>query len=229
MIFKKLILLILMLGAMVNVCHSQQVSDPDAARFSQEIETFQQWDAKNSYPENGILFVGSSSIRMWKTHQAFPDLPVINRGFGGAHISDIQHYYEQVIGKYAPSVIVFYAGDNDIADGKPIQQVIGDYKDITDQILNDFHEAKFVYIPIKPSSSRWSYWPDMAEVNRQIREYNQQQDPLYYVDLATPLLKPDGTPNDSLFIDDLLHLNEKGYAAWNQVIAPRLKELYQSN
>ncbi len=206
---------------------AQQVADPDPARFSQEIESFQQWDAKNSFPENGVLFVGSSSIRMWKTHQAFPELPVINRGFGGAHISDVQHYYEQVLGKYAPSVIAFYAGDNDIAADKPIDQVIGDYKEITDRILNDFPDVKFVYIPIKPSSSRWSYWPDMKEANRQIRTYNQQHEQLYYVDLATPLLT-NGKPNDSLFIDDLLHLNEKGYAVWNRIMEAKLNELSRS-
>ncbi|HKK45627.1 MAG TPA: hypothetical protein VJ964_08900, partial [Balneolaceae bacterium] len=91
------------------------VKDPDPQRFQQEIDNFKLWDAKNSYPNQAILFVGSSSIRFWKSHDAFPNYPVINRGFGGAHISDVQHYYRQVIGKYHPSIIVFYCGDNDIA------------------------------------------------------------------------------------------------------------------
>ncbi|MDR8392436.1 GDSL-type esterase/lipase family protein [Aliifodinibius sp. S!AR15-10] len=221
----KVFLLSLVLLLTCNLLNAQTVEDPDPGRFQEQIEVFMQWDAKNSFPEDGILFVGSSSIRFWKTHQAFPELPVINRGFGGSHISDVQHYYEKVIQKYDPAVIVFYAGDNDVAADKPVQQVVEDYRQLTDRIMQDFPGAKFVYVPIKPSSSRWGYWKTMGEANREIREYNKQHDQLYYVDLATPLLE-NGKPNDSLFIEDLLHLNEKGYAVWNRIIGPKLKELY---
>lgn len=202
------------------------VEDPDPERFSQEIQQFVAWDAKNSFPADAILFVGSSSIRFWETHQAFPGYPVINRGFGGSHISDVQFYYDQVIGKYAPSVIVFYAGDNDIAAGKAVTQVVGDYQEITNHILQDFPEVKFVYVPIKPSSSRWDYWPKMKETNKRIKAYNQGNDRLFYVDLATPLLNSDRQPKDKLFRDDLLHLNESGYKVWNQILRPKLQMWY---
>lgn len=225
--FRKYLLLPVVLLLIFGIAQSQTVEDPDPQRFQQEIETFMQWDAKNSFPEDAILFVGSSSIRFWKTHIAFPDLPVINRGFGGSHISDVQYYYEQVIQKYAPSVIVFYAGDNDVAGDKPVQQVLEDYRQITDRIIRDFPDVKFLYVPIKPSSSRWNYWETMAEANRQIKAYNKQHEHLYYVDLATPILQ-NGKPDDTLFRDDLLHLNEKGYAIWNRVIGPELNELYSA-
>jgi len=202
------------------------VEDPDPQRFSQEIQQFIEWDAKNSFPEDAILFVGSSSIRFWETHQAFPDYPVINRGFGGSHISDIQYYYDQVIGKYTPSVIVFYASDNDIAAGKSVAQVLEDYKEITDHILQDFPQVKFVYLPVKPSSSRWNYWPHMEEANSRIQVYNSDKDRLYYVDLATPLLNSDKQPKDKLFRDDLLHLNKSGYTVWNKILRPKLRTLY---
>ncbi|MDX1636388.1 MAG: GDSL-type esterase/lipase family protein [Balneolaceae bacterium] len=206
--------------------NAQPVSDPDPARFQQQIEAFEQWDARNSFPENGVLFTGSSSIRFWKTHRSFPDLSVINRGFGGAHISDVLHYYDEVIGKYQPSVIVFYAGDNDIAAGKPVSQVIEDYREITDRIRTDFPGTRFLFISIKPSSSRWSYWTDMKRTNILIREYNNQHGNLYYIDLAAPLLQ-NGKPDERLFMDDLLHLNERGYAAWNRVIGPKLEALFE--
>lgn len=200
--------------------------DPDPQRFRQEIDQFDQWDAKNSFPQDAILFVGSSSIRFWKTHEAFPEYPVINRGFGGSHISDVQYFYDQVIGKYKPSIIVFYAGDNDIAAGKTIGQVLDDYKAITDHILRDFPDVKFIYVPIKPSSSRWSYWSKMDEANTRIKAYNRKNNHLYYVDLATPLLNSEKKPKDELFRDDLLHLNENGYQLWNQILRPKLQSLY---
>lgn len=217
-----LVLFLLLRG----VAQAQPVEDPDPQRFRQEIEAFARWDAKNSFPRDAVLFVGSSSIRFWKSHKAFPDYPVINRGFGGSHISDIQHYYDQVIGKYHPSLIVFCAGDNDIAAGKPVEQVVGDYRELTDRILRDFPDVELIYVPIKPSSSRWQFWPDMKAANRQTKAYNEQHSHLYYVDLARPLLNSEGKPNDAIFRDDHLHLNEKGYAIWNRLLKPKLHKLY---
>ena len=91
---------------------------PDPGRFAEEIELFELWDEKNSFPEDAILFVGSSSIRMWPTASAFPGKRVINRGFGGSEISDVIHYYDQLVGHYQPAMIFLYAGDNDIGRGK---------------------------------------------------------------------------------------------------------------
>ena len=199
-----------------------EVKNPDPQRFNGEINNFGMYDAKNSFPKHAILFVGSSSIRFWESHDAFPDLPIINRGFGGSEISDVLYYYDQVIGKYDPSVIVFYAGDNDIADHKPAGQVFADYTNLTTRILHDFPKVKFIYISIKPSSSRWGLWSKMEEVNRRVGAYNKQNKHLYYVDTATPLLGPDGKPNDLLFRDDHLHLKPAGYAIWNAILRPSL-------
>lgn len=224
--FKKTSLLFFAIFVALLSANAQQtVEDPDPHRFEAEIEQFRSWDEKNSIPSDPILFVGSSSIRFWKTAEAFPEFDVINRGFGGSHISDVQHYYDSVVGKYEPELIVFYEGDNDIAAGKPADQVMGDYKELIERILADKPEVHFVYVPIKPSSSRWDYWPKMKEANQLIKKYNEQHERLHYVDLATPVLNDQGTPDDSLFRDDLLHLNEAGYDRWNKVLRPVLKEL----
>ncbi|GAA5523012.1 GDSL-type esterase/lipase family protein [Aliifodinibius salicampi] len=225
---KTLFRILLVLAFLVPSMGWAQTQDGelDPERFRQEIEAFENWDAKNSFPDEAILFVGSSSIRFWETHKAFPDYPVINRGFGGSMISDVQYFYKEVIGKYAPALVVFYAGDNDIANEKSVAEVVSDYKALTYRFHKDFPDAKFVYVPIKPSSSRWDYWPAMKEVNQQVKAYNEKREYLYYVDLATPLLGEDGTPDDSLFVEDQLHLNEEGYAVWNQVMAPELEALF---
>jgi lysophospholipase L1-like esterase len=201
------------------------VTNPDPLRYKNEIETFKLWDQKNSVPENAILFTGSSSIRMWKTHLAFPQYPVINRGFGGAHISDVIYYYNQVILKYNPALIVFYCGDNDIAGDKPVKQVFDDYLTLIIKIETDLSGVSFVFISVKPSGSRWDYWEKMNMLNEQIKKYNQQQDNLYYIDLASPLLDSNGKPDNTLFLDDRLHLNDKGYKIWNSSLHNLLKFL----
>lgn len=203
----------------------QAVPDPDPHRFVEEIETFSTWDAKNSFPLDAILFVGSSSIRFWHTHQAFPEYRVINRGFGGSHISDINHFYEEVISKYDPSAIVFYAGDNDVAADKPVNQVLEDYYQLLDRVRKDYPNIQWVYVPIKPSSSRWSYWQKMHTVNERIQEHHRKYPLLHYIDLATPLLTAEGKPDDSFFLEDQLHLNEKGYEVWNRIMGKKLEEM----
>ncbi len=202
------------------------VQDPDPQRFRDEITGFVQWDAKNSFPPEAILFTGSSSIRMWQTKLAFPQYPVINRGFGGAHISDVVYYYDQVIRKYHPTIIVFYAGDNDIADGKPVEQVFTDYKALLDLIENDNPEVKFVYLPVKPSISRWYYWDAMRDLNELIKKYNRQHKNLYYLDTALPLLDTSGKPDKKYFLDDGPHLSPAGYSRWESFLIPLLEELY---
>ena len=201
------------------------VEDPDPLRFEEEIEAFREWDAKNSSPDDAILFVGSSSIRFWETAKAFPQFAVINRGFGGSHFSDLIHYYDSLILLYDPSVVVLYEGDNDIASGKSAERVRSDYMEVTERLSEDFPDVKLVFVSIKPSSSRWEVWPEMEEANRLIREEIDQAPNHYYADLATPLLGDDGLPDDSLFLEDLLHLNEQGYEKWTDTIRPLLEEL----
>ncbi len=103
-----------------------QKKDPDPHRFDTQIQQFIEWDEKNSFPEDAVLFIGSSSIRLWPTRISFPDQTIINRGFGGAHISDIIFFIEETVLKYQSPVIVFYCGDNDIAAGKSSEQVFKD-------------------------------------------------------------------------------------------------------
>ena len=201
------------------------VEDPDPLRFEEEIEAFREWDAKNSSPDDAILFVGSSSIRFWETAKAFPQFAVINRGFGGSHFSDLIHYYDSLILLYDPSVVVLYEGDNDIASGKSAERVRSDYMEVTERLSEDFPDVKLVFVSIKPSSSRWEVWPEMVKANRLIREEIDQAPNHYYADLATPLLGDDGLPDDSLFLEDLLHLNEQGYEKWTDTIRPLLEEL----
>jgi len=222
-IFLFLVLLCVFMAALTG--QEARVPDPDPSRFHEEIDAFVQWDKKNSWPDEAMLFVGSSSIRLWKTREAFPEYKLINRGFGGAHISDVLYYYDKVVQPYKPDIIVFYCGDNDIASGKTIERVYDDFLSFLTRAFNEISEVKVVYIPIKPSGSRWSMWPEMNKVNNKIKLLSKKEKNLIYVDTATPLLDASGKPDDHLFLEDRLHLNELGYKEWNQVLHPVLEEL----
>lgn len=201
-------------------------AEPDPARFEQEIDAFASWDARNSSPENAILFVGSSSIRFWDTAEAFPNYPVINRGFGGSHISDVLHYYDRVIGRFDPSLIVFYCGENDIASGLVQEKVFNDYQTLLSQINQSFPDVDFLYVSIKPSSSRLEHTDRFEAFNQRVKEYNQTSDQLHYIDLASVLTGEDGQPDDALFVNDRLHLNEDGYQLWNEKMQEFLSDFW---
>lgn len=207
------------------VLTSRVVAQEGPERFAEEIEAFEAWDLKNAWPENPILFVGSSSIRMWPSAEAFPDLPVVNRGFGGSQISDANFYRDRIVLKYEPRAIVFYAGDNDIAAGETPEQVLADFKTFVDAIHAAQPGTPIVYVAIKPSRSRWNLWPQMSRANELIRQYAAESPDLYLADIAAPMLKTGEPPAADLFLQDGLHLSEKGYAMWNDVLRATLREL----
>ena len=206
--------------------------DPDPRRFYSGnngdevfIENFLRWDQKNTYVENGILFLGSSSIRKWPTSNYFDYLPIINRGFGGSHISDVNYYFKSIASIYKPRTIVLYAGDNDIAGKKTPEQVLEDYIDFIILVREHLPQTKIIYLPIKPSPSRWSMWNDMRQANRLIKMYTDSDNMQYYADTATPMLDSQGKPLGDLFVDDSLHLSKKGYDLWSEILKPILDSL----
>ena len=201
-----------------------RLSEPDPGRWEQVIRRFEAWDSKSSFPPDAVLFVGSSSIRLWPTRESFPDRQVINRGFGGAHISDVNHFARRIVLPYRPRVIVFYAGDNDIAGGKSPQRVFDDYRAFVCMVHDAVPNARVLFLPIKPSPSRWSWWPQMREANSMIQAYSQEDDRLLFVDTATPMLGGDGRPRAELFLTDGLHLNAQGYELWTRVLAPAIEQ-----
>ena len=200
-------------------------AEREVSRWEKDISTFENWDAKNSFPEDPILFVGSSSIRMWRTRESFPGLPVINRGFGGSQTSDAVEFAHRIVLPYKPKLIVFYEGDNDIANGKTPEQVLADYKQFVKVIHDKLPRTPILFMSIKPSGSRWSIWPTVAKANSLIKDYSAKDTRLFYIDGATPFLGKDGKPDDKFYIDDKLHLSAEGYKIWTKLLSP-LTEIY---
>ena len=226
MMLKRIVMCGLMIGATLCYGRADGPADPDPNRFAKDIASFAMWDSKNAVPSKPILFVGSSSIRMWKTRESFPDLPVINRGFGGSHISDVIHFAERIVLPYKAEVIVFYAGDNDVAGGKSVERVVADYRRFVRLVHAERPKTRIIFVTIKPSGRRWALWPEMNEANECIAEYSQKDGRLFFADLASPLLGAEGRPDEAFFLGDRLHLNAKGYAIWTRVLQPILAAAY---
>ncbi|MCE5340977.1 MAG: GDSL-type esterase/lipase family protein [Planctomycetaceae bacterium] len=196
----------------------ENYTHPD--RWKDDIQKFIDSDKQTSPPQNAVLFVGSSSIRMWDTKKFFPDIETINRGFGGSFVIDSLYYADQIILPYKPKTIVFYAGDNDTVCNKPSEMIAADFQSLFYKVRQTLPETRIIYISIKPSISRWNYWPQMIETNKLIEIFCKKQQNIHFVDVSKVLLDSDGKPRKDLLKDDGLHLNDKGYELWTSLVRP---------
>ncbi len=195
-------------------------------KWESDIQQFEKSDKKNPTPRGAVLFVGSSSIRMWNSlAEDFPGIKVVNRGFGGSEIADSTFYVDRIVTPYLPSMIVFYAGDNDLSNGKTPQQVLDDYKAFVSRVRIKLPTTEIAFISIKPSPARASIIDQMRQANALIRSYSSHDKNLLFIDVFTPMLGKDGNPRPELFGPDKLHMNRQGYDLWKSVLAPYLSPI----
>ena len=217
--FRLTIAFILMLLVCKNV-HAQQTPP-----FYDEIQQFKRLDSAHFPQKNAILFVGSSSIRKWQDVQEyFPDVKVINRGFGGSELSDAIRYANDIIIPYHPRQIVIYSGENDLAYSDTITPaiVLRRFETLFTIIRSALPMVPIVYISIKPSPSRQKLMPEMVEANRLIKNYLQSKKKAVFVDVYHKMLSANGKPMPDIFVEDNLHMNAKGYHIWQKAIRPYL-------
>jgi lysophospholipase L1-like esterase len=121
---------------------------------------------------------------------------------------------------YKPSLIVLYAGDNDLAEGRTPEQILSDYKAFVAIVRTALPETRIAYIAIKPSGDRWALVDKMRTANSLVRNYVAGDPKLTYVDVFTPMLGAEGKPREELFREDRLHMNARGYAIWRDLLSP---------
>lgn len=200
-----------------------RAAEPQTNKWEATIIAFEQKDKQTPPPKGAILFVGSSSIRMWNTTNSFPTLATINRGFGGSYMSDVARFADRIVTPYCPRLIVVYAGGNDIAGKRTAEQVFAAYKDFVATVRKSLPKTPIIYIAMAPNPKRWHLYPEMQKANALIRDYAKAGDQLRFLDFGPQMLGPDGQPRPELFLKDKLHLNAEGYKLWNSLLLPHLK------
>jgi lysophospholipase L1-like esterase len=195
-----------------------------ALPFEREIAAFEALDRKVAPTPGGILFYGSSSIRLWKTFKDdFAGLPVQNRGFGGSTATDALRYADRVVFPLHPATIVFYEGDNDLNKGRTPDQLLADYQTFAKLVHAKLPETKIVYVSVKPSPARIDLLPTQRLVNTMLETWikGSKDGRLSFVDVFKPMLDGKGQPRNDLFGPDHLHMNADGYKLWRTLIGLR--------
>lgn len=213
------------LSLVVSVFALQSIYSQPA--FYTDIQKFKKQDSISFPPKNAILFVGSSSFTKWQDVQSyFPGYTIINRGFGGSSLPDVIRYANDIITPYHPKQVVIYCGDNDLASSDTVTpQIVTDrFKKLFNIIRSNLPETNITYVSIKPSPSRKHLMPKMKQANLMIKSFLTKQKNTSFINIYNPMLLPGGKPKPDIFLEDSLHMNEKGYAIWKKAIQPHLRK-----
>lgn len=188
-----------------------------------DIAAFEAQDKIAPPARGGVVFVGSSSIRLWSTlAQDFPGVATLNRGFGGSEIRDSTRYASRLIAPHKPRLVLLYAGDNDLMNGRTPRQVEKDFVAFVKRVRQQTPDARIAFISIKPSPSRAQLLDQVRDANRRIARAAATLKGVDFIDVFTPMLDAAGQPRPELFVEDMLHLNAEGYRLWTRVVAPYL-------
>jgi lysophospholipase L1-like esterase len=186
-----------------------------AQRFENEIKAFERRDSLSMPKPNQILLVGSSTFRIWTTFQGdLEGYEVLNRGFGGSQMSDVNDYFNRIVAKYQPALIIVYEGDNDLANGKTPKEVAADFKTFVAKVKSTLPNTKIAFFSIRPSIARLVLLPQQKQANKLIEAYCDKEKKVTFVNIQKHFYLPDGSLMNDIFIEDKLHLNAKGYSIW---------------
>ncbi|NJK81291.1 MAG: GDSL family lipase [Chloroflexaceae bacterium] len=188
--------------------------------YEPEVRALEQRRAGYPTPPGAVLFYGSSSIRLWDTlAEDFAAIQPINLGFGGSTLEACAWFLQRLVVPYAPRTLVVYAGDNDLGDGKPPEQVLGYFRALVTQLDQSLPNTMLAFLSIKPSPARQYLIDQIRLTNRLIRRELDERPHSYYIDLFQPMMNGDGRPLPNLYAEDGLHLSAEGYQMWREIIA----------
>lgn len=217
-----LFLICLLAGGVFVYNEFQKLESDDPLVWKESIEELTAGDADKTYPEDAVLFVGSSSIRFWSTlEQDMAPIPVIQRGFGGAKLSDVLYYADRIIWPYRTKTIVLFAGTNDItgrSNDKSPEELLVLFQELVKEMEEELPHTTLYYLPITPTTSRWDIWEEAERANRLIAEFSETHEQVIYVKTGPHFLKDDGSIREELLFFDGIHLNDEGYAVWTKLL-----------
>jgi lysophospholipase L1-like esterase len=166
------------------------------------------------------VFYGSSSIRLWDTLAQDFDPRVLNLGFGGSTLEACDYFFPRLVVPVHPRSLLVYAGDNDLGDGRSVEQVLASFISLADKVVKSLGAIPFGFVSVKPSPARFPILDRIRRLNHLVRAEIESRPSGYYVDVFSAMLGPSGQPIPELFLADGLHLSRPGYHLWGRILKP---------
>ena len=201
------------------ICFFTNLSAQDPEDYTEEVEKIQiKYDSVWDSSKDTYVFTGSSSIRLWENlEEYFPEHQIVNTGFGGSETSDLLKFLDPLVLKFNPKKVFVYEGDNDISRKKKPKEVIAHFEEVITRIKDQSAANVIVIISAKPSIERWHLKGKYRRLNRKFKKLCARDTLLEFADVWTPMLQRRKLRED-LFIEDGLHMNNKGYEIWYDVL-----------
>jgi lysophospholipase L1-like esterase len=180
-----------------------------------------------SAKKKSVVFYGSSSIVKWTTlPDDFPDYTTLNRGFGGSTLNQCYFEFKRVVYPLEPSVLIVYAGENDIAGGATPESVQETFRKFIPTVRRFYPNVPVAYISVKPTPARAALMPKMNQTNVLIQEAIKQSFPdITFINVWPLMVLPNGEPNPDIFGPDHEHMNSLGYAIWTKIVTNYLESI----
>ena len=201
---------------------------PEVKHWEKDIQKFEQLDKSETYSRDAIIFAGSSSIVLWSTlAKDMAPYPVIQRGYGSARLSDFVVYTHRIFDPHPCKAIVIFIANDIIGNDqdKSPQEVKRLFQSVLRIIRKTHHKTPVFWIAITPTASRWKVWTEIQKANDLIKDVCNKHNNTYFIRTDYAFLNDKAQPRDELFRDDKLHLNDRGYAVWTEIIKKELDKI----
>jgi lysophospholipase L1-like esterase len=202
---------------------AQQLAARDPNRWEPAMQKFEEQEKASPSPKGEIVFWGASSIVRWNLPEYFPNMKVINRGFGGSEMADAARYASRIVVPLKPRIVVLYPGENDIARGVTAETVGSEFQRFFKNIHDSLPQTRIIAIGLKPTPVRWQFVDEGRKANRLIKAFCEKQSVCTYVNVEPEMLGKDGHPRPELYVSDGEHMTAEGYKIWTRLVAPLLQ------
>lgn len=219
----------LAIGLFLLATGALRAADDAAKRWEQyepSFQAFAEWDRVTPPTRGGILFVGSSIFRLWaNVAEQMAPLPVLNRAFGGSRTGDQLARFDQLVPRYAPKVIVYYCGSNDL-NAKPAdapEKIFARFREFSERVRERFPATRVIYVSATRSPDRVGRWEQVDHYNALARAYCSATPGRTFVDINPAIVDANGHPRLDLYLADKLHFHPPAYEAFTKIIKPVLE------
>ncbi len=172
------------------------------------------------------VFYGSSSIRLWDTLAEDFDPRVLNLGFGGSTLEACDYFFARLVPPVNPRSLLLYAGDNDLGDGRSVEQVLSNFRSLASKVAATLGGVPFGFVSVKPSPARYPILDRIRRLNDQVRQEIESSPSGYFIDVFPAMLGQSGKPRAEFFLEDGLHLNREGYRLWGRLLEPYRNRIF---
>ena len=149
-----------------------------------------------------------------------------NRAFGGSQTPEVLAYMDQIVLPYAPRMIVYYCGSNDIGAGRTAEQIADGFRQFVARVHQQLPATRIFYVSINRAPQKQDKWDVVDAANAAVKAYCAKDKKLEYIDVNPALFDSAGQPRLDLYLPDKLHFKEPAYDDFTAIIKPALEKAW---